>query len=385
MKKYNKIPLAPFIKGGIITALTILFACSNLLAAVLFEDNFNSLNSGNINTDLSERQSGSLADISYIVGWDNNPAAYVTNAGPYAGKAFLGQNSHVALQHNFTDSGNYSIEFELDWARTNINGALHLAVGKEFEWGMGPWHPGGFGITFRSYGFYTMWINGTEYANFAFPELVASSNQIFKIKLCVSQTGFPPPDNQARVALFIDDKPYPLGISDSNPYFIYNLTSDLTNNYIGFTPQSYDTPPNEVFIDNLIISSGENSISTKSWSNDSDSVISSSKNYSHAVNLADVSTTINGVAFTGSPSNLMSGANWQIRKEDGGGYGNYNITDFGYAPNISGSSLALSTNILFDLVNSGCLTLSGLNTGKKYNLAIYSVGMDYGLGGVGTA
>ena len=387
MKKYNEIPLTHFIKRGIITALTILFACSNLLAAVLLEDNFNSLNSGDVNTDLSDRQSGSLADVSYQW-WDGGNTPAVTNSGPYAGMAFWGNSTQVGLVQNFTESGNYSIEFDVIRASTNLGSAFSISIGRDNEWAVGPWHGPGMSLRFFGSGSYNMWINGTEFAHYPwFAELAATSNQILKIKLCVSQSGFPPESDQARVALFINDKAYPIGTDASTTKYIYNLTAGLTNNYIGINSFGNTAEAGtEIYIDNLKISTPDsNPPQTSSWSNDTDSGISNSKIYSHAVNLADVSTTINGVAFSGSPSNLMSGADWEIRKEDGGGYGNYNITDFGYAPNISGSSIALSTNILFDAVNSGCLTLSGLNTGNKYNLTIYSVGMDYGLGGPGTA
>ena len=47
-------------------------------------------------------------------------------------------------------------------------------------------------------------------------------------------------------------------------------------------------------------------------------------------------------------------------------------TDIILGPSYKGSSIALSTNILFDAVNSGCLTLSGLNTGNKYNNINYT-------------
>jgi len=358
----------------------LLLISKKITAEILLEDNYNSSNSGDINTDLGDRQSGSQAIVTYQW-WSGGTTPTVTNAGQYAGKAFWGKNTQVGLVHNFTEYQNYNIEIDAIWITTNSGAAFSISIGRDNEWAVGPWNKPGISLRFHSSGSYNLWTNGVEISNWPwFPELVASSNQENKIKLCVSQNGFPPTDGKARLALFINDKPYPLGLI-AQARFICDIEAGLTNNYIGINAFSGD----DVAFDNLKISSSAGVVSSTNWTNDADSGLSSSKNYSHAVNLAGDAVAINGVAFSGSPSNLMSGTNWEIRKEDGGGYGNYNITDFGYSPNISGSSIALSTNILFDLINSGCLTLSGLNSGKKYNLTIYSLGMDYGLTGPGSA
>jgi len=64
----------------------LLFTSKEMIAEILLEDNFNSLNSGDINTDLGDRQSGSAAVVSYQW-WTGGNTPSVTNEGPYAGMA----------------------------------------------------------------------------------------------------------------------------------------------------------------------------------------------------------------------------------------------------------------------------------------------------------
>jgi len=90
-------------------------------------------------------------------------------------------------------------------------------------------------------------------------------------------------------------------------------------------------------------------------------------------------TTINGVDFVGSPSNLMAGANWELRTETPGGI--YSAFDlyavFSNNFNVAPQSEFLITNILYDGMNSGGLTLENLDPGKTYTLNLYSIGNDY--------
>ncbi|RLD09538.1 MAG: hypothetical protein DRI44_08290, partial [Chlamydiae bacterium] len=355
--------------------LTALFIVTSLsFAKTIFEDNFNVTGSGDVNYNFDEagRQSGTAAEILYSI---NGGGAYVTNAGHYAGKCVLNPQAAITPNHNFIESGDFSIEYEL--TRTDDPGASNnwnaICFGNNFG-NVWPWHAvPGVSLVFENKGSYSFWENGTMMHAFSFPGL-SWSNPVIKVKFVVSQGGFPPTQD-ARIALFLNDKPYPLSITNGNKY-IYIYKGGFTNNY--FTLLSWLTPE---IIDNLKVTSPSgNPISTAAWTGDSDSGISASKVYTHKVNFAtSTNITINGVTFNGSPSNLMSGANWELRTETPGG--SYTAFDlyaiFSNNFNVTPQSQFLITNILYNGVDSGGLTLTGLDPGKTYTLKLYSVGNDY--------
>ncbi len=342
-------------------------------AETIFGDNFNVTGSGDVNYQIDEpgRQSGTAATLMYNL---NGIGAYVTNAGPYAGKCVFESSTSISPNHNFNESGNYSIEYEI--TRTEVAGGwVTISLGNNHG-NVYPWHDTepGFCIVVGDDGGYSVWDHGTPTSGFNFAELSWSNNPTIKVKVVVSQGGFPPTQD-ARIGLFFNDKPYPL-FNVGGYKFTYNYIGGFTNNYISLLSwTSLET------IDNLKISSPDNNpISTAAWTDDADSGISSSKLYTHKVNFAtSTNITVNGVTFDGSPSNLMAGANWELRTETPGGV--YAAVDlyaaFGNNFNVAPQSQFLITNILYDGINSGGLTLSGLEPGKSYTITLYSIGNDY--------
>ena len=174
----------------------------------------------------------------------------------------------------------------------------------------------------------------------------------------------------ARIALFFNDKPYPL-FNIGGYKFVYSYAGGFTNNYL--TLGSWTSP--EIIDDFKVMTPSGNSISTAAWTSDADSGISSSKAYTHKVNLAvptNLEVTVNGVTFKGSGTNDtaadMQGDNWELRTETPGNlllaYDLLSI--LGQSKNITPQSLFLATNVLFNDVDSGGLTLSGLTPNQNY-------------------
>ncbi len=99
------------------THVAILAACAATLAhaELLLQDNFNvSGAGGDINYELSSRQSGSLAPVTYAYHAVAS-TIHVTNAGPSAGKCRITGNAGadytmLSPDYNFNASGNFSIE-----------------------------------------------------------------------------------------------------------------------------------------------------------------------------------------------------------------------------------------------------------------------------------
>ncbi len=368
---------------SIIILLTlIVLAPQNLFATTIFADNFNVTGSGNVNHNYEEsgRQSGTAATLMYDVSGTGN--AYVTNGGSYAGKCVLAPHAPMMSPvHNFNESGDFSIEYELTRPdNPAFSNDWNCIIFGNDGGNVVPWHTvPGFGLVFENKGSYSIWDRGIQFSAFNFPGL-SWSNPFVKVKFVVSQGGFPPTQD-ARIALFLNDKPYPLSNVDGNK-FIYSYKGGFTNNFL--TIGAWNSTE---IIDNFKVSSPSgNSLTTAAWTDDSNSGITNSKVYTHKVNLAvptNLEVNVNGVIFTGAGTNNtiadMQGENWELRTESPGGlfYSYDLLTALAQSKNISPQSLFLATNALFNGVDSGGLTLSGLVPNQNYLLTLYSSEFDY--------
>ncbi len=104
------------------------------------------------------------------------------------------------------------------------------------------------------------------------------------------------------------------------------------------------------------------------WSDDASTGISSSKTYTHAINISNDGSlvpTINGVSFTNQWNVTTS---WSL---NGGGYIDWDSGNF-----ISGSSYGMSTRFRY---GNSLLTLSGLTPGTVYELTLFSVAWEDGI------
>jgi len=357
-------------------ATTILTFTLN--AAVLFNDTFTVSGGGDVNFEYSTRQSGTAAPISYQVA--NGPIT-VTNAGPNAGKLNVlsgaGNLSYWNLaNHNFTESGNFSIECEVE----RLDGAdsfhwFEVSIGCNGAWMNPEDNPAfpGFSVRLWEQGQLVTYTNGnaTPLINQAFDELKVSVNQKIKVKIVVSQADFSGAGD-ARIALFVNDKALPLSAT-GYPYTL-TLPGGFLNNYINFRVGEAN-----INFDNLKVTTAPgNAITTAAWTGDADSGITNSKIYTHAVNLADATDVIiNGQTFVGSGTNQV-GSDWEIISANGTLLdGPLDIYTFGKNPNLNGNCVQLVSNVFYSSVNNaGSLTLTGLTPNRQYILTLYSIGFD---------
>ena len=372
-------------KKLILLAISVLLVLSTqkIMSATVFYDTFDVTTGGgdvNYDYDAAGRQSGSTAPLAYNTA--NGPVT-VTNAGPHAGKAHFNATtipSYLNPIHNFTESGNFSISFDLTrFIGVTTTEWTTCSFGTDGAWKF-PHETAtalGFEVIFFQHGWYQVFKPGTIIGNFYYPELHVLSNQTLNIEFVVSQTGFPP-TSDAKVAMFINGKPYPL-VNVENPpgsnTYVATYFGGFTNNFINFITLHSSTAD----LDNFKITTPDNSISTAAWTSDSNSGISDTKLYTHKVNLADdTNITINGVEFIGSTSNQF-GSNWEILTADKNPLGGpLDIFTFGKNPTIAGESINLVSNVFYSVGygNGGGIVLYGLTPGIPYKLTLFSTAFE---------
>jgi len=370
---------------NLLTTILIVLIISLTTAAqaeILFSDNFNANAIGDINTaiDAPGRQSGTFSTLGYTW-WLNpigTPPPSLTNAGPYAGKALLGGHCTVTPAKNFTEYGDFSIEFDFDIV-TNLNTHFgSIGFGKDTP-NAGWSHPWGMEVVLGKYlgqSVYALSENGISLLQvYSLPGVFTESNTAARVKICVLQSGFPPTGG-CQVALFINDVAYPLNVTATESKFIHTLAIPPTNNYIVLENANTDPALYPMTIDNFKLSTlASNSINTASWTGDINSGIDSSKVYSHAVSFGDITdANINGVMFDGSASNMF-GDGWELKTAS-----SIPLTGpiASSSPNISPASVQLVSNYMESVVssNAGALAISGLIPGLNYQLSLFSVGSE---------
>ncbi|RLD09472.1 MAG: hypothetical protein DRI44_08405 [Chlamydiae bacterium] len=362
-----------------LTLFTVTLLVSTVNAAILFDDTFTVAGGGDINFEYNAagRQFGTAVPLSY-----NQPEVgfTVTNVGQNAGKANVitgpGQVRYLNLNHNFIESGNFSVEYEL----TRLNnpnspywGSMAIGTDGVYQYP----HQGANGLEIRLWNHGYMWVslNGERILDMQYPELTVSSNRTLKLKLIVSQPDFRG-SGDAHIAMFINDKAYPMRIAAGTNIYTITNPGGFTNNYLNFIVAETDAN-----IDNLkVMTLPGNTIATKLFTGDADSGITNSKFYTHSVNLADTADVIiNGQTFIGAGTNSMSGSNWELRTANAQPLGNLPIHEnYGIYPNVTPASRDILTNVLYSTsyINGGALTLTGLTPGQQYILTLYSMAFD---------
>ncbi|RLD09758.1 MAG: hypothetical protein DRI44_07750 [Chlamydiae bacterium] len=344
---------------------------------ILFLDDFNCPGSGgDANFEYAARQSGAAAPIQYQV--VNGPIT-VTNAGPNAGKLNVlsgaGNLSYWNIaNHNFNESGNFSVECEVD----RLDGAdnfhwFEVSIGCNGAWQNpedNPAYPG-FSIRLWEQGQLVTYTNGNAapLIDQTFNGLKVSVNPTIKVRIVVSQPDFSG-SGDAKIALFINNKALPLSAAN-HPYTLV-LPGGFKNNYINFRVGEAN-----INFDNLkIMTPTSNTITTTTWTSDTDSDIYYTNSYTHVVNLGDTADiTINNKTFTGAGILATTGSNWEIRTGNASALNQFT----GRATNVDPASGNLLTNFLYPSANvASSLTLTDLDPGYKYVLTLYSMGFENG-------
>ncbi len=121
--------------------------------------------------------------------------------------------------------------------------------------------------------------------------------------------------------------------------------------------------------------------STHSWSNNSDSLISDAKTYTHKINLNSSSeVTVNNITFPASASGVLAGDNWRLNANNYAGA--FGWIEGKKGNNLSGSSSNLVENFCFEIGGGGpyptSVDLMGLTPDKEYVFSIFSRGFESG-------
>jgi hypothetical protein len=127
------------------------------------------------------------------------------------------------------------------------------------------------------------------------------------------------------------------------------------------------TGPNDstTFLDKVSITPSTSTFSTRTFSGDADSGISSAKTYTHAVNFNGPNVTINGVTFTGGG---VTGTNYALTTTNAGGSSSFTTN----TSNVTGSSHDLFPQFFYG--GTETLTLTGLTPGTTYTTTLYNSG-----------
>ena len=358
-----------------LSLLAVIALAISANAAITFEDNYTvTTGGGGINYEYNNgvRQSGLAAPVQYIV-WSDVPTAlpYVTNTGPTAGELYMpsdgsswGNHSRWSPNYNFTESGDFSVEIIFN--RTGDASWKALSICKENVLD-GIFSSPGMSIMFFPNGSYTTMDGDHDHGiigNFQFAELSYASSPVLKIKFVVSQLDFNG-STDALVALFINDKPYP--IASSPNIFTHVHTNGFANNYISVFADG------AIGVDNLKVATADGNVfSTLPWSSDADIGITNAKVYTHAIDLGNAENTmINGVLFTGTAA-TNSGSNWEVKNDTSTILPAYDATIFGLVPNVTGQGQFIITNVLYS--GNPALTLTGLAPSQQYVLTLYFQG-----------
>ena len=357
MKKIN-------LKLVAITLVTFLFV-TFAKAEIVFQDTFNNIpGSGDINTSnsISGRQFGKLAPLNYSeIG---TPGSLVGATAPFPGKLNWGPNM-ISPDHNFTELTNgFTIEFDI--LTTGTISWTGISIGAESQ-DERINTTKGIGFLFHHQGYFQMSDNSDIVAAFG-PDTIPSG-QFFHVLISVSTKSFDENDD-VKIALFLDGKPININNIGGGNNLIYTRKEPFKSNYIIL--DSWAEPGSKTTIDNFTIRSTTSKFYEYNWTNDISSQISSSKTYSHKINLGDDDdVTINSELFTGSSLNI-SGANWALIN----GYGDNNFARGTVPdPEITGNGTNLVYEFFLEGYNqSSAIILSNLTPGATYTFTLYNRG-----------
>ena len=351
MKNYISILFITIFSLSFITPL-------NSFAEMVLKDTFNNVPGAvdvNVNITNANRQFGTLAPINYLIN-HNTPEIGESSANP--DELTFVDSSGCGPNYDFTDSKNYTIEFDLIKVP---NAWLSFAYGKPGV--SAPNTDDGFGIIFKPNGQYTFFDEKISQASYPYPALPCH----FVFSVSMDDT------NSARTVIFANGTPLKLSIvatNGTNNGLIYSKINGIANNIVSFLNLNQNDPNNTAVIDNLRVNATQSKFQQYEWTDDSNSQVSTSKVYTHAVNLAsEDDVVINGVTFTGSGTNGYSGADWAV--SDGMGY-----TKYYYATNIVPAITGMGSNLVSSAFYnwtrlSEAVVISNLTPGKIYMMTLY--------------
>jgi hypothetical protein len=314
--------------------------------SVTFADSFNVPGSGDVNNeyDYPCRQAGNSAPLTYKV----EGTTKVGGNSEEAGWLTIGKSSGCSPNHSFTEAGNFKIEFDVK--PSMLNGTTDwasISFGKSNQSSLQPVSASGFANIFYGHGWMHTYSGETMVGNtFGIP--IAEK---LHVMITVGTEDFE--GEPVSFSTFVNDQPV---IADSTtlanlnmPLYAYVKSGGVFDNYVTLY-NSGDVSSEPSVFDNLSILPAPDSVKTYHWTGDADSLVSSSKTYTHKINLNDDDVTINSVTFHGTGFNP-------------GVYGNGDamITTTSWALTASGNAVAFHS----------AAPASNFVTGASANLAKY--------------
>ena len=348
--------------------------------SVTFSDSFNVPGSGNVNNeyDYPCRQDGNYAPLTYKVEGDTKTGG----SSEEAGWLTLGKSSGCSPNHSFTESGNFNIEFdvkpdmlagEADWAS--------ISFGKSSQDDFFPVSSSGLANIFYSHG----WMHTYSGENMVGNTFGIPIAEELHVMITVGTEDFE--SEPVSISTYINDQPVIVDTTTLEnlgmPLYAYIKSGGFYENYVTLYNNG-DVATQPSLFDNLSIYPAPDCVNAYQWTGDADSLVNSSKTYTHKINLNGDDVTINSVTFNGTGFHPAIYNN-----------GNAMITTSTWALTASGNALAffdgtpganLLTGSSHDLANyfafphgSFGFHLSGLEPYSSNTFYVYTIGFETGV------
>ena len=338
----------------------------------IFEDSFNVLGNGDVNLNCNAlgRQFGNATPLNYIVSGTTEVGSDSANPG----ELLFGQNSGISPLMSFESFDKFNIEFDVklhnfdastDW--------FSLSLGNNAQTSVLPENNTGLASLFYADGTFQFY----KGPNLLHSESAAlPANQEFHVFITTSTENFDDGE-PAYCSVFVNGTPVPNNFS-ANKKYGYTLVDGFVKNYL--TMFNYnETGTFSSIIDNFEISAAPNLTKIHPWTNDGDSLIDSTKEYTHLVNISGNDVTINTHKFMGTGILTNLGVNngdphyttstWALVDAD-----NYLVAYIDAntpVANLSGKSFDLGEYGVIG-IGSPAIMLSGLTPNSSNSLFIYS-------------
>jgi len=347
--------------------------------SVTFADSFDVPGSGDVNNEYNYpcRQTGNAAPLTYKTEGDTRTGGSSSESGWLT----LGQSSGCSPNNSFTESGNFKIEFDVkpemldgsaDWAS--------ISFGKSTQNSLEPVSISGLANIFYSHGWMHTYSGETLVGNtFGIP--IAEE---LHVMITVGTEDFE--GEEASISTFINDQPF---IADSTtlanlsmPLYAYVRSGGFFGNYIALYNNGDVSTQPSVF-DNFSIAPAPESVKSYHWTGDADSLVNSSKTYTHKINLNDDDVTINSVTFNGTGFNpgiygngdpMITTSTWALTASGAA------LSFFGGEPAsnfVGGASTDLAKHFAFPH-GSFAFNLSGLEPYSSNIFYVYTIGFETG-------
>jgi len=252
-----------------------------------FLDNFNVVGSGDVNKDYTStfRQSGNASPLTYKI----EEATEIGGSASNPGWLTLGQNSGCSPNRSFEETNNFKIEFDVK--PHNLDGSVDwfsLCFGKGTQNSLLPDSSTGAGLVFKANGEFDSYDSGT---------LLTGGSTIpaaDDTHVLVTATADDFDHGTVIYTVFANGEPM-----IQNAGYGYLDGGGFGGNYITMFSKN-TVSANSTIVDDFSVGEGYEAITVTTWTGDADSLVNSSKTYTHLVNLNGSDISINGVTFNGT-------------------------------------------------------------------------------------